>query len=590
MEQSQADALPHTTVITSEQIRQRNVQDLHALLRQEAGIQITQNGGVGQSSSLFIRGATPAEVLILVDGVPVRRQGFAASPALEHILPEQIERVEIVRGNVSAIYGSGAIGGVVQIFTKEGSDVPSYGVSTEIGSHGTRRISGAASGKFEGTRYAVSATRLTSEGFSSTEHGQYANENPDKDGYRNTSVSGTLSHEWAKGQQFGLRAYANEGKVDFDGGGFAPTLNERDWGQSAQRTVALFSKNRFAANWQSTLTLSETMARNDSRSTGFGGSVIRDESNTSSLQWNNEIGLGADWTLVAGLDGRRERLDAYSDFGFGATRAAYSRQAASVYSGIVGGYGAHQFQANLRRDRVDGAGSDTTGYLGYGYAITPTVKLIASTSTAFNAPTLTQINDPVSGNQNLRSERSKSHEIGAQYASGTNLIRMTLFRTRIRDQFATDPNNCTFLVCPTVNLARTLNQGVELSASGSLHGIDLSASLTRQSPRDEATNAILLRRVRTSASVAASKTWGAWRTGMDLSYAGKRPDRDFVAVPVANVTLPSYWLANANIRYQASKQTSVHARIENIFDRRYQQTYGYRQPPRGIYVGLNWQQ
>ncbi|MGZ5780945.1 MAG: TonB-dependent receptor, partial [Burkholderiaceae bacterium] len=137
IEQPQTDALPHTTVITAEDIRNNPVTDLPSLLRREAGVQLTQTGGPGQLTSLFMRGAQPGEVLILIDGVPVRRQGFSPLPALEHILPEQIDHIEIVRGNVSAIYGTSAIGGVIQIFTKQGSGPAAFNLSTEIGSRGT---------------------------------------------------------------------------------------------------------------------------------------------------------------------------------------------------------------------------------------------------------------------------------------------------------------------------------------------------------------------------------------------------------------------------------------------------------------------
>ncbi len=118
-EQAHQDALPHTSVLTREDIRNSAAIDLPSLLQREAGIQLVQSGGLGQATSLFMRGSTAAQVLILLDGVPLRREAWSAAPALEHILPAQIERIEIVRGNVSAIYGSGAVGGVIQIFTNK---------------------------------------------------------------------------------------------------------------------------------------------------------------------------------------------------------------------------------------------------------------------------------------------------------------------------------------------------------------------------------------------------------------------------------------------------------------------------------------
>jgi len=586
--QPQADALPHTTLISADDIRNSQAVDLPSLLRREAGIQFTQNGGPGQPSSLFMRGATPGEALILIDGVPVRRQGFAPSPALEHILPEQIDHIEIVRGNVSAIYGSGAVGGVIQIFTKQGSGKPTVQASAEAGSRGTRQVSGGVSGKSGDTRYALSLTRFTTDGFSANNIAQYPNENPDRNGDRNSSVAGSVSHEWTKGHELGVRAYANDGRFTYDSGGFATAPTDTNKGRSQQHSVAVFSKDRFASNWISTVTLSQTATRNENISFAAFGYTLRDNSDTSLLQWANEVSLAPDWTLVGGLDAGEAKLDAFSDFGFGATRAAYHRSTASLYAGLNGKIEAHQFQLNVRHDKIGNSVNDTTGFLGYGYPLTPTVKLIANASTAFNAPDLTQIFDPVNGNRSLASEKSNSYEAGAQYAAGASLVRATLFKTRTRNQFGTDPNNCTFSLCPTVNIAKASNQGLELSAATRIMDTDVHATLTLQDPKDKSTNQRLIRRARTLASLALSKAFGAWRVGSDLQYAGSRSDNDFVAG--GKRALGAYWLVNATARYQMTKSVSLYGRVENLFDRNYQTAYGYNQPPRGMFVGVNWQQ
>ena len=590
IEQLQSDALPHTTVITAEDIRNNPSFDLPSLLRREAGIQLTQNGGPGQTTSLFMRGAQPGETLFLIDGVPVRRQNFSPAPALEHILPDQIDHIEIVRGNVSAIYGSGAIGGVIHIFTKQGAGQPSTSFSAEAGSRGTHQLSGAVSGKSGDTKYALSLTRFKTDGFSANSLSQYSNENPDKDGYRNNSVAGNLSHEWSKGNEVGARIYANDGKLAFDGGGFgAPT--DTDSGRSRQHSLAVFSKNRLSPSWSSTVTLSQTATRNESISVSAFGYAIRDDGDTTLLQWANEVVLAPAWSMVAGLDAGKEKMNAFSDFGFGATRNAFDRSTSSAYVGVNGAKDAHQVQANLRYDHVGGSGSDVTGYLGYGFALTQNVKLLASASTAFNAPNLVQLFDPLNGNPSLKSEKSRSYELGGQYAMGAALLRATLFKSRTKDQFAVDPNNCFSgaypFSCPSFNFARVENEGLELSARGQIAAVDLLATLTLQNPKDKATGATSFRRAKNLASFSASKAIGAWRLGADLQYSGSRPDRDFATA--SNTELGAYWLANLNARYQLSKAVSLFGRIDNAFNRDYQTTYGYTQAPRGVFVGVNWQ-
>lgn len=585
IEQNQADALPHTTVISSDTIRNSQAIDLPSLLRQEAGLQFAQSGGPGLLTSFFMRGATPGESLVLLDGVPVRRQGFSGSAAIEQILPEQIDHIEIVRGNVSAIYGTGAIGGVVQIFTKRGNRTPVMDTAVEVGSRGTYKITGDIAGENDGTRFALSAARFKTNGFAAMNATQYPNENPDNHGDENNSVSAMLAQQWAAGHEFGARLYANDARFKYSGGGFgAPTdINK---GTSQQQSLALFTRDRFTADWSSSVTLSQTRAKNHDVSISAFGYEIAFDSTANLLQWSNQIALSPGFVLSAGIDLGRDRADAFSDDGFSVTRNAPSRSTASQYLGLNGKFDAHQVQLNVRHDRVGGSGAKTTGYLGYGYAVTPEFKLTASTSTAFNAPTLAQVYDPVNGNPDLLPETARSVELGAQYVARDVLLRATLFKTRTSNQFGIDPDNCfsgAFVSgCPTFNIAQASNRGLELSATGKLASADVRTSLTLQRPTNDSTDQVLGLRARRMASVAASQVFGPWRLGGDLQFSGERAD--------GTHTLGSYLLANLNARYALSPTLALFGRVDNLLDRDYQTVYGYNQPPRGFFVGLNWHQ
>ena len=153
-------ALPFTSVINRDDIERSQATDLVTLLQREAGLQRTQNGGIGSVSSVFIRGAASLQTLILVDGVPQNKQDASGAVSLEHVMLENVERVEIVRGNVSAIYGSGAIGGVIQIFTKTGSREPLASVSAQVGPRATRKLSGNFSGSVGNTAISVGVSRF----------------------------------------------------------------------------------------------------------------------------------------------------------------------------------------------------------------------------------------------------------------------------------------------------------------------------------------------------------------------------------------------------------------------------------------------
>jgi vitamin B12 transporter len=197
----------------------------------------------------------------------------------------------------------------------------------------------------------------------------------------------------------------------------------------------------------------------------------------------------------------------------------------------------------------------------------------------------------MSGNPNLKAEKSRSYEMGAQYAAGATLLRATLFKTRTKDQFGIDPNNCfrgaNPTSCPTFNIAKGSNEGLELSANTQVASADLRASLTLQDPKDDTTDKRLIRRAKSMASLSMSKAFGAMRVGTDLQYTGSRPDVNFLTG--AAVEQEAYWLANLSARYQVSKNVSLLGRVDNVFDRNYQTTYGYNQPPRGVFAGVNWQ-
>ncbi|WAW10715.1 TonB-dependent receptor [Oxalobacter vibrioformis] len=554
-------------------MRKKRAPDVLTLLRQEAGVSIARNGGYGTTSSVFMRGANSNQVLILIDGVPIRDTSSTGSPvALEHLLPDQIERIEVVRGNVSAVYGSGAIGGVIQIFTKRGEGPPSVSLTAEAGTDSTTRLSAGIFGKQEEIRYNLGVTRYKTEGYSSMNTHQYPNANPDDDGTRNISVNAGISREWGPGNEFGARLYAYDAKYQYDGS--STKRDQWDHGTSKEWTAAAFSKNRFTSNWDSTVTLSQTEIERwiYSKNGASGDYTGKFKSQASMAQWNNQIALSSDWVATVGTDIAREKAQT------GAPKT-FSRTNHSVYAGVNGDMGNHHLQLNARYDHVEESGSDVTGYLGYGYDLTSSWKLVASVSTAFLAPTLYQVYDPYSGSKDLEAERSRSYEAGIQYASGKTLVRATFFDTHTRDMI--DWVSTGGWSGQYFNVGRTKNKGFELNGTTQLAGIDIRGNLTIQDPKNRDTDKQLNRRAKKLASLDVSKTLGAWYLGGDVHYEEHRPD-------IGDKRLPSYAIFNLNARYQINKEVSVFARIENLFDRDYQTAYGYDMPDRGFFAGVNW--
>lgn len=574
-EQLLTEALPHTTVIARDVIERSQAVDLPTLLSSEAGFQFTQNGGRGTSSNLFLRGSASLGVLVLIDGVPMTKQDTTGSVSLEHIMLDQVERVEIVRGNVSAIYGSGAIGGVVQVFTRRGSGKPAGFAQLEAGSYGSTRAAAGLSGQAGDTRFAVGVGAHRTTGFSSMNTAQFPGENPDADGYRNTNYSLNLSHELAKGHTLGLRAQGSDGEFDFDGGGFG-TATDDFKGRNTTDSWSVYSHNQITSHWRSELTLSQGRETSiyDARLSAF---PYDSEALTRSrtVNWTHTVGLG-NWLATLGAENQQQAIDTHDSF---ASQLNRERGVTAWFAGLSGTVGVHSVQVNVRQDNADGLDAQTTGYLGYGFNLTPAWKVIASTSSAFNLPPLGYLYDPFSGNPVLKPETARSHELGLQWAQSGQVVRATVFSTRVSDMMLYD-----FATFSFNNVSNASNKGLEVSYSGKLAGADLRASLTQQDPVNESTGAQLIRRAKTMASVGVSLPWGAWTLGGDVRHTGERPD------VVTRPALGAYTVTNLTAAYTLTPELALTARIDNLFDNQYQTAYGYNQSGRAVYVGIVWKQ
>ena len=573
-----SSALPHTTVISRADIERSQASDLVTLLQREAGLQRTQNGGIGTVSSIFMRGAPSLQTLVLVDGVPLNKQDASGAVSLEHVMLDNVERVEIVRGNVSAIYGSGAIGGVIQIFTRDGSREPSAHVGVELGPRETAKLSAQASGRVGVIDISAGMSRFVTGGFSSVDAIQRPGANPDDDAYQNTSVNLSLAHQLADRHRVGVRFMRSIGETDYDNPFGAPT--DLQHSSTRLQQISLFADNTWG-DWRSRVTLSEQSDRSFATDDGAWGSTDSFRTKATVLNWTNNLALGADWLLTAGVERQWQRVVTGSD-----VYATYDvkRQATALFAGVEGGFGPGAVQINWRHDKV-GDLSKNTGYLGYGLPLTEAVKLIASTSTAFNAPPLGYLYAPSYGNPNLSSEKARSRELGLQYQTGAHLLRMTWFDTLVKNQLDYDTTLYQFQ-----NIGRTRNRGLEVSYQGRIGETGMRASLTLQDPENDVTGETLLRRAKTFWSMGISHPVAGMLVDADLRHSGRRDDRytDASTFAAVDTSLPAYTVLDVAVSYRLRKDLELRARIDNVTDRVYQTAYSYKQQPRSLYVGLTW--
>lgn len=560
----------HVTVITAAEIAAGGYQSVAEVLRSRGGVEITMSGGPGQPSAAFIRGAEPRHTLVLIDGL---RAGSATAggTALEHIPPGQVERIEIVPGPMSSVYGPDAIGGVIQIFTRRAAGASAR---LEAGSFGTRGLSGAWGRRIGTTEVSLSAGALESAGFDAGRPTlPFGQHHPDADPYRNHSLSARVDHDLGAGRAVGFTAFYANGRTDFDAGPATHDVNDQSLG-----SYAVYGRARVAAGWTSWLRAGNS--RDSSVTAGAFPNVFRTDQRQAT--WQNEFAVPGG-LLVGGVEYLDQRVR--SDVAF----KQASREIASAFAGYRGDHEGHALQLSARRDDNSQFGARTTGSLGYSYRLAPAWRVRAGAGTAFKAPTFNDLYFPDQppfffSNPGLRPERSRSREAGFDYETARQRLAVTAFQTRIADLITvfTDP---TTFVSTTQNIGRARIEGLEAAYHGRLGEWLGRAQLTLQDPRDEDTGAQLRRRAKRHGVIGAERRRGAWRHGAELVASGGRYDSTTAA---PGTRLHGYGIVNLIAGYALARDWTLNARWNNVFDRDYELVQFFNTPGSSLFVWLEW--
>ena len=565
------DALPDVSLITRADIERSQARDLPTLLQNLAGMEITQSGGMGGVASLFMRGAESRHALVLVDGLPMNNLNFNLA-AFEHLPLNGIERIEVVRGNVSSLYGSAALGGVVQIFTRQNSSKLGKGpwleTNAQLGSNQFR--SGQVSaGQSWASGFGVNASseKIQTQGFNAINPLQRPNTNTDLDGYKRLSNAINFSQEFEAGR-IGLMLRETHADVQYDSQ-WGPA-NQADESKSVLRNALLNASYKASSQLQWHFSLGQQADKLNAAVTAY-PYFVNSQSKTSSV--------GAVWTLwpqhslTSGYESTRQTI---------ASDTAYNPTERTLDSWRLG-YQAQlknqQWQLNVRRDQYSDFGEANTWYAGYGYFLTPALRVKASASTGFMAPTFNDLYYPWGGNPLLKPEKARSNEVGLQYIQAKWNARLTAFENRYtnlidNDQFWT-----------RTNIAKAKNQGIEVALAGQWQmpgwGVQQwRLSMTSQDPQNEMTQQALARRAKTLAQAGLTQSWGYWDTGLQLRYSGARVDD-------ANI-LAAYTLLDLTATRALTPDLRLNLRLENATNQNYQSIYGYNMPKRGVFVGLRW--
>lgn len=572
--QSTDNLLSSVSVITREEIERYNYQTLAEAINSLPGVVISNSGGLGKASSLFLRGTESNHTQIILNGMKLATNEFGA-PQLEHIPINQIERIELVRGPQSSLYGSESIGGTIQIFTKKGDSTVSPSISVGYGTHDTKETTIGLSGGNESSWLNISLGYKESGGFNACDGrsaslfiGCFADE-PDNDAYRNANSSVSAGHRFSNSTELEIFSLHSKGKVEFDG-----FFNETDFLQHTFGSTLAFDLSTI---WSVKATLSQGSAEADNR--GASSTSFADNKQTNfSLQ--NDIKLNENHLLTIGYYYENDEIDESNGF------AETERENNAVFVQLLGEHGIHNYRFSLRNNDDEQFGSYTTGNIAWGVAISDRVRIHASCGTAFVAPSLIDLYNPDSfgfptSNPDLDPERSESYEVGISGNQAGITWSANLFQTKIKDLIALDG---AFI---PQNISEADIKGFELQASTQLMGVNLDAQYSLVDPEDESGGAndgnVLARRAKRTFTFNANKSFGQFSLASKVFVSDRRFDNGSNTRKLAGFTTVD--LVGA---YQINSSTNLQLKISNLFDADYETVSGFNSDGANFFFSINY--
>ena len=577
------DVLADYVYIGPEEIADAAQSSLVQLLQRQRGVEVSTSGGSGGIASVFLRGSNSNQTLVLIDGV--RSQStLTGSPAWQAMPLSVIDHIEIIFGPQSSLYGSDAIGGVVQIFTKTGDGPLQVGASTGYGSYGTSisdvSFYGSTSGD-QKIRYSLSATQEISTGFNSV-----AQNNASRDfyntssnmGYTRSGGAGKISQEWARGQEIGLQVFAARNNNQYPVFSAAKPIGNQ---VNDVSTYSLFSKNQIAQNWKSLLQASQSYDLSQSL-TPSSNAVSNSRQNI--YTWQNDINVGSD---LIQLVAERKVASVFATSG--------DLSLSQTTNSFAGAYqlkrGSHLGNASIRNDSITGYGPQTTGNLAYGYFFTKQLRANINYGTGFKAPSLYDMYYPVYGNPTLKSEKSKNSEVGLSYETRQYDLRLAAYSNSIANliQYSSTSPPCTTTQINTApnygcasNVASAKINGLSTGGTVRLGNLNIKGSFDQQNPIDQSTGYVLAKRARQFGNIGTEYKNTRLTAGAEGTFQANRTNFDNTGY------MGGYAIYNLYGSYKITKELDLFGRWNNIFNKDYQLSYGFNTPGSNVFVGLRY--
>lgn len=536
------------------------------LLATLPGVSFSRNGGPGGVTSVYLRGGESRHTAVYIDGLRVDSQSTGGA-VWESLPVDEIERVEVLRGPAAAVYGSDAVNGVVQIFTRRGRAGWQADAALTVGSHDTRTARAGFSGGHGAWDYALSASQGRSDGYNAR---LTPTSNPDDDGWRRGGLQGRLGWAPAEGHRVEAALQSTRLRSQYDG-----SLTADDVSRHTLRSAGLGWQAHWSERLDTRVQFGESRSTYESQP-----SFYRTETTLRNLLLQQGLTLGGqrlDLTLERREDELLNPATAWTP------TLAGERFQNAVGAGWRGEFGAHALQAHLRHDRDSEFGGHSTGSLAWGWGFAPGWRATLSAGTSLRVPTLYQRFSEY-GVAALDPETGRNLEAGLRWSSQGAELGLVAWRNRVEDLIvfgAAGP--CTSSFGCYENASRVRYEGLTLSGRQRLGAWSLQGSLDWHDPRNLDTDRLLPRRARKMAKLAAGYQGEGWNAGAEWQGVGARWDN------AANtVRLAGYGLLNLQAGYTLLPGLTLQGRVDNVTDQDHQSANTYPQPGRTVQLALRW--
>jgi len=547
------NVIADTTTINEEEIERAGSSSLTDLLQRQPGIEIYNSGGQGKVSSLHIRGSESDHVVVLVDGLRVN-QVTSGLTAFENIPLSQIEKIEIVRGASSSLYGAGAIGGVIQIFTKKGVSGFKPYAAIGYGRYDTKTAQAGIRAGNDSTNYAINISSLSTDGFSA-----YKTNNPifnDRDGYNNLSLSGSINHKFNQDNSIGINFIKSSGNNKYDNRYDDPNFIDRKNKMDTQ-VIGINFDNKITTDWRSDLKIGQSIYKyND-----FNGAIwTPNNSRQNQISWLNNINLSLG-SLQLMYDFNRETINKSLEYD------KSERDNSGYMIGYLLNKDNHNFQANYRFDDNSAYGKFNTGNIGYSYKLNNEWAAAGSIGTAFRAPNFMDLYYPGYSNPNLKPEESKNIEASLRYQKDIDKFSATVFQNKIDNFIQLDSNWI------PQNTEKAKFEGITFNGSTFIDHFQLFGNATFQSAENDVTHEKLTRRAKRYGSLGLNYYFDQWNIGTEINASGSKTDACDPYEFSCPIKISGYAFVNLVADYRVKNDMKLNLRINNLLNKEYALAY-----------------